>query len=60
MSNERVCRKCGCTENRACPEGCFWVAPDLCSACFLNMTDKELAEEGITVLQIESELEEDA
>lgn len=27
------CRDCGCTDERACPEGCFWVAPDLCSAC---------------------------
>jgi hypothetical protein len=27
------CRVCGCTENRACPGGCFWVEDDLCSAC---------------------------
>ena len=29
----RVCRKCGCTELRACPGGCYWVAEDLCSRC---------------------------
>ena len=27
------CRKCGCTEEKACPGGCTWVEPDLCSAC---------------------------
>ncbi|PKN06634.1 MAG: hypothetical protein CVU73_15830 [Deltaproteobacteria bacterium HGW-Deltaproteobacteria-8] len=30
---EPTCRKCGCTETRACPGGCWWVEPDLCSAC---------------------------
>jgi hypothetical protein len=32
-----VCRECGCTEERACVDdagaSCFWVEPDLCSAC---------------------------
>lgn len=28
-----ACRVCGCTEDRACPGGCWWVEPDLCSAC---------------------------
>ena len=34
------CRVCGCTEEQACtdprsPFGtCWWVEPDLCSACF--------------------------
>lgn len=27
------CRVCGCTDDRACPGGCCWVEPDLCSAC---------------------------
>jgi hypothetical protein len=30
---ERTCRKCGCTQNRECPDGCSWVEADLCSAC---------------------------
>jgi len=30
---ERKCRVCGCTEDRACPGGCYWVEPDLCSRC---------------------------
>jgi hypothetical protein len=29
----RRCRICGCTDTRACPGGCFWVEPDLCSSC---------------------------
>jgi hypothetical protein len=33
----RTCRICGCTDLRACPGGCAWVADpqggDLCSAC---------------------------
>lgn len=27
------CRQCGCTDGLACPGGCSWVEPDLCSAC---------------------------
>lgn len=27
------CRGCGCTDLFACPGGCDWVEPDLCSAC---------------------------
>jgi len=30
---EPTCRKCGCTEDKACDGGCSWVEPDLCSAC---------------------------
>lgn len=30
---ERVCRVCGCTDERACPGGCWWIQWDLCSAC---------------------------
>lgn len=28
-----VCRVCGCTDLVACPGGCYWVEPDLCSQC---------------------------
>jgi hypothetical protein len=34
----RTCRVCGCTDRRACPEGCYWTGPNLCSAC----ADKEI------------------
>lgn len=32
---ERFCRVCGCTELATCRAGdpCWWVGPDLCSAC---------------------------
>lgn len=30
-----ACKVCGCTDDRACPGGCYWVSldPPLCSAC---------------------------
>ena len=31
---DKPCRICGCTDVRACPGGCFWVEPDLCSLCY--------------------------
>lgn len=30
---QRRCRRCGCTDARACPGGCWWVEPGLCSRC---------------------------
>lgn len=28
------CTQCGCTDEDGCePDGCFWVAPELCSSC---------------------------
>ncbi len=33
VAGEQVCRVCGCTQNNACPGGCYWVEDDLCSAC---------------------------
>jgi len=34
----RACRVCGCTDERACPDGCHWVEPNLCSACVAEGT----------------------
>jgi hypothetical protein len=31
--DEQKCRVCGCTWEHACPGGCYWVEPDLCSQC---------------------------
>ena len=28
-----TCRVCGCTDDRACPGGCVWAEPNLCSRC---------------------------
>jgi len=42
-----TCRACGCTDNRACPGGCSWVEPDLCSAC----ADKDRPVKSIRAVQ---------
>ena len=31
--NGQRCLVCGCSDERACPGGCMWVEPGLCSAC---------------------------
>ncbi len=31
---KQTCIKCGCTNEKACPGGCYWVEPNKCSACF--------------------------
>lgn len=34
MTTETMkCKHCGCTDDQACPGGCHWVAPEVCSAC---------------------------
>ena len=38
-----VCRVCGCTDIEACPEGCTWVEPGLCSECACGLCGHELA-----------------
>lgn len=30
---EHQCAHCGCSESRACPGGCVWATPTLCSRC---------------------------
>ena len=32
-SSEGRCALCGCRQLAACPGGCFWVVPGLCSSC---------------------------
>lgn len=39
------CRKCGCTEDRACSDNgvaCHWVLPDLCSACVPKLNERDV------------------
>lgn len=31
-----TCRVCGCSNDRACPGGCVWAEPNLCSRCALG------------------------
>ncbi len=42
MKSQQKCRVCGCTQNRACPEGCWWVEEDLCSACDIIVIKKKV------------------
>lgn len=32
------CVICGCTDDHACEGGCYWVYPNLCSACAEKLT----------------------
>ena len=36
------CRICGCTDDHACPGGCYWVNDEhnLCSACVRKVMDE--------------------
>lgn len=43
-----VCRECGCTNEEACPGGCSWIEPDLCSACVASDDEPDLAENPVT------------
>lgn len=43
VQHVRTCRSCGCTDDRACPGGCFWVEADLCSAC-AELTEADIAD----------------
>lgn len=33
LPDEAACRECGCSQSLACPQGCGWAQPDLCSVC---------------------------
>lgn len=38
----KSCRRCGCTEKRACPGGCCWVLEtDVCDQC-LTISERAL------------------
>ena len=39
------CRVCGCTDDHACPGGCYWVEPDLCSQCAEKMQEEALQDD---------------
>ena len=36
--HDLTCAGCGCTNQRACPGGCSWVLPGLCSQCALRVS----------------------
>lgn len=37
LGDEPPCRECGCSDSLACPQGCGWAQPDLCSACAADL-----------------------
>lgn len=37
VDHPRTCMGCGCTDERACPGGYSWAAPNVCSACLPSM-----------------------
>jgi len=39
LGDETPCRACGCTESLACPQGCGWAQPDLCSVCAAELDE---------------------
>ena len=41
--DEQKCRVCGCTDDMACPGGCYWVEPDLCSRCAERMRREDVS-----------------
>ncbi|WP_449240565.1 hypothetical protein [Desulfoscipio gibsoniae] len=43
-----TCRVCGCTDDNACPGGCWWVEPDLCSRCAEMPTQERNTESELT------------
>jgi hypothetical protein len=36
------CMFCGCTDDNACPGGCSWVEPNVCSRCKDRVTGNDL------------------
>ena len=38
----RKCRVCGCTDDRACEGGCYWVEEDLCSQCAADVDEVDV------------------
>lgn len=45
LAKPPTCRKCGCTEDRACSDNgvaCHWVLPDLCSACVPTLNERDV------------------
>jgi hypothetical protein len=38
----RVCKKCGCTDARACDPPCWWVEQFLCSRCVSIVRDMQV------------------
>ena len=49
-----TCRVCGCTDERACEGGCYWIDAEqtLCSSCAGTAADLAYSLEWITMLRL--------
>lgn len=47
----QVCRVCGCTWDHACPGGCYWVEPNLCSKCMGKQAYNGISLKGDIVME---------
>lgn len=45
------CRICGCTDDNACPGGCYWVEEDLCSKCVETDRLQDAAKDTLDALE---------
>lgn len=50
------CRICGCTDDNACPGGCYWVEEDLCSECVETDRLQDAAKDMRDALEIVEDL----
>jgi len=41
---KQKCRFCKCTDKKACPGGCCWIAPNVCSQCEGRLLAERLVE----------------
>jgi hypothetical protein len=39
LPEEAPCRECGCSDSLACPQGCGWAQPDLCTVCAAELDE---------------------
>ena len=48
---ERQCKRCGCTDSRACKGGCRWLCKsiDVCSKCVRIPRDRKLIKEAMNI-----------
>ena len=37
MTGQMICDFCQCTDEQACPGGCFWIQENFCSTCWMAL-----------------------
>lgn len=54
-----ICKRCGCGTERACPGGCVWSLPDVCSRCLTPDEERLEAQYASLIEDLRAELEQD-